>query len=170
MPAAKRATEATGDRATSDRRGGERRRGGTEKGRVQAKAASAAEPPSPGVLTLIRPDGSARKRIGIGFAWDLFLLAPLFGLPLFLRRLPRWGAALVGLWLIDLALGWLLRGSAVAAPMQLVLFATFLLVQLWLGFKGNELTAKAYLALGWTVDRPDFVATRRVLERWGVKT
>jgi hypothetical protein len=76
---------------------------------------------------------------------------------------------MLGLWLVDLALGWLLRGSAVAAPMQLVLFATFLVVQLWLGVKGNELTAKAYLAQGWTVDRPDFVATRRLLERWGLK-
>lgn len=165
MPAAKRAPAATSDRTT-----GERSRGSADRNRVQqAKSAGRTEAPPVGVIILNRPDGGTQKRIRVGFAWDLFLLAPLFGLPLFLRRLSRWGAAMLGLWLVDLALGWLLRGGAVAAPMQVVLFATFLVVQLWLGFRGNELTAKAYLAQGWTVDRPDFVATRRVLERWGLK-
>jgi hypothetical protein len=126
------------------------------------------EPPPASFIALNHPDGR-QTRLRVGFAWDLFLLTPLFGLPLFLRRLPQWGAAILALWLIDLGAGWLLRGQAGAAPMQVVLFAAFLLVQLWLGVKGNELTAKALLAHGWTVDHPEFVAIRRVMERWGLK-
>lgn len=125
--------------------------------------------PVAGFLTLKHPENGTLKRVKNGFAWDLFLLAPMFGLPLFMRGLPRWGAAILALWLIDLGLGWLSHGRPDAAAMQLILFAAFFLVQLWLGFKGNELTAKAYLARGWTVDHPEFVATRRLLERWGLK-
>lgn len=130
------------------------------------RKAAKAEPPIPAFITLNGSGGGAQKRIKTGFAWDLFLLAPLFGAPLFLRRLPHWGAAILALWVVDLGIGWLAGGGRGAAATQIILFAAFLLVQLWLGFKGNELTAKALLAHGWTVDHPEFVATRRVLERW----
>lgn len=147
MPAAKRAPEAP-----------------AKSRRPSAKA----EPPAVDFLTLKHSDRGTLKRVKTGFAWDLFLLAPLFGLPLFLRRLPHWGAAILALWLIDLGLGWATHGRPGAAAMQLILFAAFLIAQLWLGFKGNALTAKAYLAHGWTIDHPEFVATRRLLERWGL--
>ena len=173
MPAAKRASLDIVDREAVGRPAAGRARAAADRARPSIKGApktdgSKADGPIADLLLLKRADGAVEKRIRGGFAWDLFLFAPLFGLPLFLRRLPRWGSAVLGLWLADLAVGWLVGGTHAAATVQIVLFAAFLLLQLWLGFKGNALTARAYLAQGWTIDRPDS-ATRRLMERWGLQ-
>lgn len=136
-------------------------RSAARKGRQKAEPASL-----PG-LELKDPRSGKVKRIPVGFAWDLFLFAGLFGLPLFLRRLPQWGAAILALWILDLSLGWIPFGD-VATAGQVGLAGIFLAVQLWLGLKGNELTARAYVAQGWTVVHPEYVAVRRLAERWGL--
>jgi hypothetical protein len=109
--------------------------------RAKAKPAAASS-------VTLRGPGGATKEIGTGFAWDLFLFAPFFGLPLFLRRLPHWGAAILGLWVVDLLLGRLVTGRA-GSIAQAALLAVFLAVQCWLGLKGNDMTVKAYLGRGW---------------------
>jgi hypothetical protein len=115
------------------------------------------------------PSGTRAKRVKPGFAWDLFLFAGVFGVPLFLRGLPNWGAAVLGLWLVDLGLGRFGRGP-LQHPAELVLFAAFLGLQLWLGFKGNGLTARACRARGWAPDNPRDPQVRRALEDWGIGT
>jgi hypothetical protein len=131
------------------------------------KGRQKADPPAVSSIDLKDPRTGKVKRIPVGFAWDLFLFSGLFGLPLFLRRLPQWGAAILALWILDLFLGWLAFGD-VAAAAQVALFTIFLVVQLWLGLKGNELTARAYVAHGWMVVHPEFVAIRRLVERWSL--
>ena len=120
----------------------------------------------PESVSFKHPGGKTRQ-VRIGFAWDLFLFAGLFGLPLFLRHLPQWGAAVLGLWVADLALGWIGRGP-LWMPAQMTLFLAFLGLQLWLGFTGNALTARACRARGWTPDTPRDPAVRRALEQWGL--
>ncbi len=46
------------------------------------------------------------------------------------------------------------------------LAAVFVLLDLFLGLYGNRLTARAYLRHGWTIDHPDYAATRKVMKRW----
>jgi hypothetical protein len=113
------------------------------------------------------PSGARAKRVKLGFAWDLFLFAGVFGVPLFLRGLSSWGAAILGLWVVDLGLGRFGRGPLLH-PAELALFAAFLGLQLWLGFKGNALTARACRARGWAADNPRDPAVRLALEKWGV--
>ena len=130
--------------------------------------------PAPAAAAPIRvlfkhPSGQRAKRVRLGFAWDLFLFAGLFGVPLFLRGLPNWGAAVLGLWLIDLGLGRFGRGP-LHLPAELVLFAAFLGLQLWLGFAGNALTARACRARGWAPENPRDPAVRQALARWGMGT
>ena len=55
-------------------------------------------------IRLRRKTGGKVKRIATGFAWDLFLFAGVFGLPLFWRRLHAWGAAVLALWCLDLVI------------------------------------------------------------------
>jgi hypothetical protein len=133
--------------------------------RRRAKAPKASAAPAPASIVLRDPRSGEGRRIKIGFAWDLFLFASVFGVPLFLRRLHGWGAAVLALWVLDLALGWHAGGTP-GTLAQLLLFGAFLALQLWLGAKGNALTARTLLAQGWTLDRPEDAAARRIVERW----
>ncbi len=112
-----------------------------------------------------KPSGKTR-RVATGFAWDLFLFAGVFGLPLFWRRLPSWGATVLMLWLLVLLVGIVRVGAAATETAQLVLFAVFLLLQIWLGFFGNRLTARTLLHHGWTIDQPNDRGTKLVIEKW----
>jgi hypothetical protein len=131
------------------------------------RAPAPAAPAVPASVLFKHPSGARAKRVKLGFAWDLFLFAGVFGLPLFLRGLPNWGAAVLGLWLVDLGIGRFGRGP-LQHPAELALFAAFLGLQLWLGFKGNALTARACRARGWAPDNPRDPAVRRALEHWGI--
>ena len=126
-----------------------------------------AEPSERGVL-FRAPSGERAKRVKPGFAWDLFLFAGVFGIPLFLRGLTGWGALVLALWLIDLAAGWLAH-RAWWMPTQFVLFAAFFGLQMLLGWIGNRLTARAYHARGWRAEGTRDPAVRRALERWRIE-
>lgn len=128
----------------------------------------AAETPAPAEVLFKHPSGLRAKRVKLGFAWDLFLFAGVFGIPLFLRGLPEWGAAVLVLWLMDLGLGWHGHG-AFYMPAQAVLFIAFLGLQVWLGFKGNALTARACRARGWIADNARDPGVRETLKRWGIE-
>lgn len=112
-----------------------------------------------------KPSGKER-RVATGFAWDLFLFAGVLGLPLFWRRLPSWGASVLGLWLLVLIVSVVRVGTEATQIAQLALFAAFLLLQIWLGFFGNRLTARTLLHHGWTIDQPNDRGTKLVIEKW----
>jgi hypothetical protein len=128
------------------------------------KSGAAAEPPA-AQLGLKPPGGGKLKWIKVGFAWDLFVLSPLFGLPLFLRKLPQWGAVMLALLLIWFVLDRLLDEPTKSIA-GIIVAGAFILLDLYLGFYGNRLTARAYLRHGWSVDHPDYAATRKLMTRW----
>jgi len=103
----------------------------------------------PGSVLLENPRTGEARRLRTGFSWTLFLFSGVLGVPLFLRGLHRWGLAFVGLWAIDALVVWLSVG-AVRALAEAALFCAFLGLQFWLGFRGNALTAKTYMARGWS--------------------
>jgi len=132
-----------------------------------ARRGKAAADALPAFIRLKQKQSGKARNFSTGFAWDLFLFAGFFGLPLFLRRLPHWGAVILALWCVDLLIGQLPIAPATARLAEGALFAAFLAVQLWLGFKGNRLTVRAFLAHGWSVDQGGGdLGTRRVIERW----
>ncbi len=133
--------------------------------RVASRERRAVEKLSP-VLRLRQKRGGREKRIATGFAWDLFLFSGVFGLPLFWRRLHAWGAIVLAFWCLDLVIGRVPVSAATARGAEAALFAAFLLLQLWLGFAGNRLTARAYLAHGWEIAPPLDLATKQVIRRW----
>jgi len=102
-----------------------------------------------GSVLLENPRTGEARRLRTGFSWTLFLFSGILGLPLFLRGLYRWGLAFVALWAIDILVVWQSVG-AVRGVAEAALFCAFLGLQLWLGFRGNALTAKTYLARGWS--------------------
>lgn len=101
----------------------------------------------PGLL-LKNPETGEVRRIPQGFAWMLFLFSGLLGLPLLLRGLYRWAAAVCLLWGVD-GLVTVFSTGRPRLLLEALVFGAFLALQLWLGFAGNALTAKAYLGRGW---------------------
>ncbi len=114
-----------------------------------------------------KPTGKERS-VGTGFAWDLFLFAGVLGIPLFWRRLPQWGAGMLGLWLLVILTDAARFGIATTDVVQFVLFAGFLALQIWLGFFGNRLTVRTLLAHGWVIDQANDAGTKKVIARWGL--
>lgn len=104
-------------------------------------------PARPGLL-LENPETGEVRRVPEGFAWILFLFSGLLGVPLLFRGLYRWAALMCLLWGAD-ALAALFTAGRTRLVIEAVLFLAFLALQLWLGFAGNALTAKAYLSRGW---------------------
>lgn len=112
-----------------------------------------------------KPSGK-EKQVATGFAWDLFLFAGIFGLPLFWRHLSSWGAGVLVLWLLVLATGTVRIGAEATEMAQLVLCAAFLVLQIGLGFFGNRLTAHNLLHHGWVLDQPNDAGTKRIVQKW----
>jgi hypothetical protein len=137
------------------------RGGAAKKSRAKNTAADTGLPP---LLRLKHKPSGKERLIRTGFAGDLFLFAGIFGLPLFWRRMPYWGAAVLVLWLLVIGVG-ALRSSAVTDAIQLVLFAVFSLLQLYLGLYGNRINVQTLLAHGWVIDQND-ASTKRLIERW----
>jgi hypothetical protein len=136
--------------------------------RAGARRAADAKEKLPGAIRLKRKLGGREKRVGTGFAWDLFLFAGFFGVPLFWRRLPQWGAAVLVLWLLVFVAGSVRASQGSTGVAELLLFVLFLVLQVGLGFYGNRLMAKTLLAHGWVIDQPNDPGTKRVIERWGL--
>lgn len=102
------------------------------------------------------------KEIKVGWSWTLFLFSGLFGLPLFLRKLHVWGGVCLGLWMVRYTLA--KRGVA-----SITLTVIFLGIQIFLGIKGNEFTAKNYLKRGWEFTDPDSDVVMLANGEWGLK-
>jgi hypothetical protein len=136
--------------------------------RLRRAAQSEAARDAPARVLFRSPTGLRAKRVNAGFAWDLFLFAGVFGVPLFLRGLTAWGAVVLALWLADLGFG-RLAPPQLRLPLEFALFAAFLGLQLYLGFRGNALTARACRARGWTPELSRDPAVRRALESWGIE-
>ncbi len=99
-------------------------------------------------LLLENPKTGAVKPFQDGFDWILFLFSGVLGIPLFLRGLPLWGAVFVALWVVDLALVWVLpRQWSLGGQMAMAVI--FFGLQLWLGFRGRGIMLRAYVARGW---------------------
>lgn len=112
-----------------------------------------------------QPKTGEVRTVKVGWSWVLFLWSGFLGIPLFLRRLNVWGFVFLALWVVNLL------ASAVSEDnggISLVIFLIAVALQIWLGIKGNEMTAKNYLEQGWEFAEPDAEATRIGRERWGI--
>ena len=107
-----------------------------------------------------------KKDVKVGWSWTLFLFAGVFGLPLFLRRLYNWGFVFLALWVVRLIAPSLAGdyGEGISAAM----FFLCLGLEIWLGVKGNEMTAKNYLEHGWRFADPQSDDTKFACRKWGI--
>jgi len=100
------------------------------------------------------------KEVKIGWSWTIFFLSGFFGIIFFLRKLNIWGG-------IFLALSVAMLFTTAQPEITLYLTLIFWVLIIWLSVKGNEMTAKNYLELGWEFsDTDDSVEFAK--GKWGI--
>lgn len=111
------------------------------------------------------------KDVNIGWSWTLFLFSWFLGLPLFLRKLPMWGATMLVLcifyWVLD---AFRLDGDQITQIDILYFFVSFVILGLsiFFGIKGNELTAKNLLENGWKFAAEEDQTTHFARTKWSL--
>lgn len=118
-------------------------------------------------VALRHPHTGSFKFIDTGWSWPIFLGAGFFGLPLFFRGMALWGTVMLVLWFLQLAvpltaggdvdmLGWILSLAVLGACV-------------FLGARGNALSARHFFACGYEFAYPDGLEARMASESWGLE-
>ena len=89
------------------------------------------------------------RQVKVGFSWVLLLFSGFLGIPLFLRRMHIWGAVFLALWALNFLVVSILPEGDASDESYAVLMLIMIGLQIYMGIKGNELTAKNYLENGW---------------------
>lgn len=114
---------------------------------------------------VLRHNGTGNMRfIDTGWSWSIFLGASFLGLPLFFRGMALWGTVMVILWFLQL--GAYFTGGGDTLDWILTFVVTGLC--LFLGFQGNALSARHFIACGYDFAYPDSPEARIAAERWGL--
>lgn len=131
-------------------------------------------------VSMKNPKTGEIKDIKVGWSWILFLFSGFFGLPLFLRKLYVWGFFFFALLFYELFSGINLSLIFISQIQNLEYFetlstianissfATWLGLLIWFGIKGNEMTAKNYLELGWHFTNPESDEVKIAKAKWGI--
>lgn len=112
------------------------------------------------LISFKNPKTGAIRKVKLGFSWELFILVPVLGAPLFGRKLYNRAIAMLVLSVLNFLL--------LTSPFGLFTAAIVWGCSFYYGFKGNELTAKNYLKLGWEWLEPDSEFSRLAKKRWNI--
>ena len=122
-------------------------------------------------VTLKNEKTGELKQVKVGWSWILFLFSGLFGLPLFLRRLYVWGGVFLILWVANFyfipSVEAGSEGEIIFASISMIVI--FLCLQIWLGIKGNEMTAKNYLENGWIFSNLESDDVKFAKQKWRIE-
>jgi hypothetical protein len=108
------------------------------------------------------------KTLTVGFSWTLFLFSNVLGIPLFIRKLYAFGGIMAGIGVMRLMATYSIEDSDLLWIVSIVLFGLGFGIALYLGMKGNELTAKKLLSDGWVWSVPDSEQTDNAKRTWGI--
>ena len=119
-------------------------------------------------VAMTNPKTGEVREVKVGWSWILFLFSGFFGLPLFLRKLHVWGGIFLILWIVYIIAPSIMQNEEEALGLMILLNLVFLGLQIWLGIKGNEMTAKNYLELGWNFTNPNSDEVKFSKGKWGI--
>lgn len=112
--------------------------------------------------------GGKTKKIKVGWSWTLFLFSGFWGIPLIMRKLYFWACVFIALWVAQVCANFLklspIDGVVVFGTLTFVIFG----LAIYLGIKGNELTARKYLTRGWKFADKDSESAKHAMGKWGV--
>jgi len=118
------------------------------------------------LVMLEKPGTGEHKALGVGWNWSFLFFSAFLGLPLFFNGLPVWGALALILWGLDWALPMITPDATAAAI--LVPGSALAGLSVFLGYRGNAMIARRYLARGYQFARPQSTEARLAAQRWGL--
>ena len=119
-------------------------------------------------IALRHPETGDVKFVPTGWSWSLFLSSGLLGLPLFFRGLALWGTAVLTLGCLELGVTLASASDADLSAVELALMLLSTGLCVYLGMKGNALTARRYISCGYDFAHPDATEARIAAEDWGI--
>jgi hypothetical protein len=97
-------------------------------------------------VALRHPSTRKLRFVPTGWSWSIFMGAAFFGLPLFFRGLALWGTAMLVLWFAQLAVSvTVTQGDTLERVLNLAVLGA----SVYLGFRGNALSVRHFLACGY---------------------
>ncbi len=109
-----------------------------------------------------------RKPLAVGWNWTFFFFSSFLGIPLFRKGLTAWGALIVILWSLDLALPLIMPATTQVVTLSLVSGAVITVLSVFLAYKGNEFIERKYIAKGYSFAKPDSAEALYAVEKWGL--
>lgn len=117
-------------------------------------------------ITLRHPATGDFRFVDTGWSWSLCLGSGFFGLVLFFRGLALWGCVMLVLWCLRFTSSYVIGTGGNGDMLDSVLTVALVGLALFFGLKGNEMTAKRYLSLGYEVVDTDDGAARDLVRSW----
>jgi hypothetical protein len=114
------------------------------------------------------PHTGETRKVKVGWSWVLFLFSGVLGLPLFLRGLSTWGAVFAGFWAVNIGVNLMAGQNPEAASLSLGMTLVGFGLAVFMGVKGNEITAKHLASEGWRALDPNSEFTKMALAKWGI--
>jgi len=108
------------------------------------------------------------KEVKVGWSWTLFFFSSFLGIPLFLRKLYIFGGIFLLLWIINLIAPGLMHTQDEALGITIIINLLIFGLAIWMGIKGNEMTAKNYLENGWSFDEEESDSVKFAKGKWGI--
>lgn len=118
-------------------------------------------------VSLQNPYTREVKSLNTGWNWILCLLSPVFGIPLFQKGLNNWGFVFLALNGASI-LGRVQGGSSGWSTLSVLTNLLAVGLMVFMGLRGNELTAKYLLSRGWQFIDPNSDAVRYARMEWKV--
>ena len=117
----------------------------------------------------LRHAGTGDSRVvKTGWSWSLFFASGFLGLPLFFRGLALWGTIMMVAWCLRVAAPLYAGTGANGNTLDWILTTILMALCVFFGLKGNALTAKRYLSLGYDFADPDGAEARAAAQSWGL--
>src|SRR5579872_4512539 len=118
-------------------------------------------------VALQNPHTKEIRLVKLGWSWVLFFFSSFFGVPLFLRKLKSWGYLMLGLAIATPVFA-LLTANPLGSFLHTLTLCSSFAWSIYLGLKGNEITAKTWLARGWQFVDPNAETTKFAKMRWSM--
>lgn len=101
------------------------------------------------------PKTGETKNVKVGWSWTLFFFASFLGIPLFLRKLNTLGAVFLAVCVMNFVLPEIVQTRDAQLGVSIFLNALIIGLNTWMAIKGNEMTARNLLDLGWVIAQPN---------------